>query len=143
MNYKLFFIFLGSFLISSDIGFSITRIQYRGGGDWYSDQSSIPNLLEFIDKNTDLPINLVEKNSKIGEDIFVSSPYLYLTGHGNIKFSDEEAIILRNHLLSGAFLHADDNYGMDKAFRREMIKVFPNKEWVNLPFDHKIFNCYY
>ena len=115
--------------------FSITRIQYRGGGDWYADQSSIPNLLQFIDINTSIPVDLIEKKSKIGDDIFFRSSYLYITGHGNIKFSDREAQILRDKLLSGAFLHADDNYGMDKSFRREMKKVFPEKDWVELPLD--------
>ena len=146
MKFKaiLIYLFLLSFLISDNIGkFSITRIQYGGGGDWYCDQSSIPNLLTFINNNTNIPIDLIEKKSKIGEDIFIKSQYLYLTGHGNIKFSDEEAIILRNHLLSGAFLHADDNYGMDNSFRREMKKVFPEKEWVELPFSHPIFHAYY
>ena len=94
MNFKISLIFLInliSFLIANDMGkFSITRVQYRGGGDWYSDQSSIPNLLEFINMNTNIPIDIVEKKSKIGDDIFIASPYLYLTGHGNIKFSDEE-----------------------------------------------------
>ena len=146
MKFKIILIYLTvlSLLISDDIGkFSITRVQYGGGGDWYCDQSSIPNLLTFIKNNTNIPIDLIEKKSKIGEDIFIKSQYLYLTGHGNIKFSDEEAIILRNHLLSGAFLHADDNYGMDKSFRREMKKVFPEKEWVELPFSHPIFHAYY
>ena len=147
MNLKIFLIclvFLSPFLIGDDSGkLSITRIQYRGGGDWYSDQSSIPNLLNFINENTDIPIDLIEKKSKIGDDIFIESQHLYLTGHGNIKFSDQESIILRNHLLSGAFLHADDNYGMDKSFRREMKKVFPEKEWVEIPFNHTLFNCYY
>ena len=146
MKFKIILIYLAvlSLLISDDIGkFSITRVQYGGGGDWYCDQSSIPNLLTFINNNTNIPIDLIEKKSKIGEDIFIKSQYLYLTGHGNIKFSDEEAIILRNHLLSGAFLHADDNYGMDKSFRREMKKVFPEKEWVELPFSHPIFHSYY
>ena len=147
MNYKLILILLICLitpLTANDDGkFSITRIQYDGGGDWYSDQSSIPNLLKFIDKNTTISVNLMEQKSKIGEYTFSSSPYLYLTGHGNIKFSDKEAIILRNHLLSGAFLHADDNYGMDESFRREMKKVFPDKEWVELPFNHELFNCYY
>ena len=146
MKFKIILIYLAvlSLLISDDIGkFSITRVQYGGGGDWYCDQSSIPNLLTFIKNNTNIPIDLIEKKSKIGEDIFIKSQYLYLTGHGNIKFSDEEAIILRNHLLSGAFLHADDNYGMDKSFRREMKKVFPEKEWVELPFSHPIFHAYY
>ena len=139
----IYLVFL-SFVISDDIGkFSITRVQYGGGGDWYCDQSSIPNLLTFIKNNTNIPVALIERKSKIGEDIFIKSQYLYLTGHGNIKFSDEEAIILRNHLLSGAFLHADDNYGMDNSFRREMKKVFPEKEWVELPFSHPIFHAYY
>tara|TARA_Y100001970_G_C14060224_1_gene763781 strand:+ start:293 stop:943 length:651 start_codon:yes stop_codon:yes gene_type:complete len=139
----IFFIYLISLLNGNNGEFSITRIHYRGGGDWYSNQSSIPNLLEFIHNNTNIPVDLIEKKSKIGDDIFMRSSYLYLTGHGNIKFSDQESIILRNHLLSGAFLHADDNYGMDKSFRREMKKVFPEKEWVEIPFNHTLFNCYY
>ena len=147
MNFKIIIILLINlfpFLKSDNIGsFSITRIQYRGGGDWYSDQSSIPNLLEFIKSNTMIPVNLIEKKSRIGGDDFIGSQYLYLTGHGNIKFTDDEAIILRNHLLSGAFLHADDNYGMDESFRREMKKVFPDKNWVELPFSHSLFHSYY
>ena len=87
-----------------------------------------------------LILKLLNKlRDKIGEDVFYESPYLYLTGHGNIKFSDEEAQILREHLINGAFLHADDNFGMDKSFRREMKKVFPDKEWVELPIEHEIF----
>ena len=147
MNFKIIIILLINlfpFLKSDNIGsFSITRIQYRGGGDWYSDQSSIPNLLEFIKSNTMIPVNLIEKKSRIGGDDFIGSQYLYLTGHGNIKFTEDEAIILRNHLLSGAFLHADDNYGMDESFRREMKKVFPDKNWVELPFSHSLFHSYY
>ena len=147
MNYKIiliFFLYSTSFLVANEDGaFSITRIQYDGGGDWYSDQSSIPNLLKFIDKNTNISVDIIEKESKIGEYIFNASPYLYLTGHGNIKFSDHESIALRNHLLSGSFLHVDDNYGLDESLRREMKKVFPDKEWVVLPNNHKIFNCYY
>ena len=84
-----------------------------------------------------------ERRSKIGDDIFKESFYLYLTGHGNIRFSDEETMILREHLIAGAFLHADDNYGMDKSFRKEMQKVFPDKDWVELPPDHKIFHSFY
>jgi hypothetical protein len=90
-----------------------------------------------------MAVNPIEKRAKIGDDIFSGSSYFYVTGHGNIKFSDAEAQILRDHLLSGAFLHADDNYGMDKSFRREMKKVFPEKDWVELPLDHPIFNIFY
>jgi len=137
------FIYLPSSLIADNGKFSITRIQYRGGGDWYSDQSSIPNLLEFVNKNTGIPTNLIENKSRIGDDIFIGSDYLYLTGHGNIKFSDEEIIILRNHILSGAFLHADDNYGMDESFRSEMKKVFPELNFLELPNNHPIYHNIY
>jgi len=124
-------------------GFSITRLQYDGGGDWYSDPSSLPNLLEFISNNTNIKVNQVEMRARIGDDIFNSSSYLYITGHGNVKFSGKEADILRNHLLAGAFMHADDNYGMDKYFKREMKKVFPDKEWIEIPTSHDIFNIMY
>tara|TARA_B100000700_G_scaffold329924_1_gene453673 strand:+ start:2201 stop:2866 length:666 start_codon:yes stop_codon:yes gene_type:complete len=149
MNFKLKIIFiilinLGLLDANTKAGsFSITRIQYSGGGDWYSDPSSIPNLLNFISNNTNIEVNLNEKRAKVGSDEFYDSYFLYLTGHGNIKFSDKEAQDLRNFLLNGGFLHADDNYGMDKSFRREMKKVFPDKEWVELPKNHSIFEIYY
>jgi len=123
--------------------FSITRIHYDGGGDWYADPSSLPNLLEHLKNHTNVAVNPIEKRAKIGDDVFIKSSYFYITGHGNIKFSDEEAQHLRDQLLAGAFLHADDNYGMDKSFRREMKNVFPEKDWVELPLDHPIFNIYY
>jgi hypothetical protein len=123
--------------------FSITRIQYEGGGDWYSDPSSIPNLLKFIESETKLKLNPEERRAKIGDEIFTESPYLYLTGHGNITFSKDEAFTLRSHLKAGAFLHADDNYGMDKSFREQMKIVFPDKDWVELPPDHEIFKSYF
>ena len=123
--------------------FSITRIQYDGGGDWYSDPSSIPNLLKYVQNNTSIIVDLQERRGRIGEHIFNSNNYFYLTGHGNIKFTNNEIQILRDHLLNGAFLHADDNYGMDKSFRKEMKKVFPEKNWVELPLNHPIFNIFY
>jgi len=123
--------------------FTITRIHYGGGGDWYADPSSLPNLLEHLINNTYISVDPIEKRANIGDDIFLKSSYFYLTGHGNIKFSEDESQQLRDQLLAGAFLHADDNYGMDISFRREMKKVFPEKEWVELPLDHPIFNIYY
>jgi len=123
--------------------FTMTRVHYSGGGDWYADPSSIPNLLDFVSKYTNIDINKNENRAKIGSDEFYDSYYIYLTGHGNIKFTDTEAHLLRNFLLNGGFLHADDNYGMDKAFRREMKKVFPDKDWVEIPKDHLIFHVHY
>tara|TARA_Y100001970_G_C14227299_1_gene856471 strand:+ start:1763 stop:2419 length:657 start_codon:yes stop_codon:yes gene_type:complete len=146
MNLKIniFLLSLFSFLLSNDLGqFTITRINYSGGGDWYADPSSIPNLLRFAKNNTSIDINLKENRAKIGSDNFNSSSYLYLTGHGNIRFKDDEIVRLREHLMNGAFLHADDNYGMDESFRREMKKIFPEKEWIEISPSHNLFNIYY
>ena len=142
-NFLLVILLLCVALPATPGSFSITRIHYGGGGDWYSDPSSLPNLLEYLRKHTNVIVNPMEKRAKIGDDVFAESSYFYLTGHGNVKFTDKEAQMLRDQLLLGAFLHADDNYGMDKSFRREMAKVFPEKDWVELPLDHSIFNIYY
>ena len=119
---------------------TITRLHYGGGGDWYADPSSMPNLIAYTRQQTGIRIAPEEARVAIGDDTFWGSTYLYLTGHGNIHFTDEEAALLRSHLVAGAFLHADDNYGMDRAFRREIKKAFPDKDWVELPPDHSIFN---
>ena len=119
---------------------TITRLQYGGGGDWYGDPSSLPNVIAFTARQTGISIAPEEGRAAIGDEPFWGSTYLYLTGHGNIHFSDEEAALLRDHLTAGAFLHADDNYGMDQAFRREMRKVFPDKNWVELPPTHEIYS---
>tara|TARA_A100001011_G_scaffold394058_1_gene485505 strand:- start:282 stop:926 length:645 start_codon:yes stop_codon:yes gene_type:complete len=134
------------FLITKIIfsqNFTIARINYGGGGDWYSDPSSLPNLLGYLSKNTPMSSISEEERIKVTDANAIHFPYLYLTGHGNIKFSDEEIIALRSLLNNGAFLHADDNYGMDPSFRREMKKVYPNKSFIELPHDHEIFKSYY
>ena len=123
--------------------FTIARLKYDGGGDWYSDPSSLPNLLKFIKENAPIDAYPEEIRVSIMDNDFFSCPYLYMTGHGNIKFSDEEVLRLRRYLQSGGFLHADDNYGMDKSFRREIKRVFPNNELIELPFNHPIFHIFY
>ena len=128
---------------SEDHNFTIARVHYDGGGDWYCDPSSLSNLLNFFNSNTDIPAQEKELICKIGDELFFKSPYLYLTGHGNIKLSNKEANFLREHLMSGAFMHVDDNYGLDKPFRREIGKVFPDKKLIELPESHEIFNIYY
>ena len=123
--------------------FSIARVHYNGGGDWYSNASSLPNLLRYLEKNTTMSVYHKENKIKLTIENLNQNPYLYLNGHGNIKFNEYEVIALRSALMNGSFLHADDNYGMDKSFRREIKKVFPNKNFVNLPNNHPIFNSYY
>ena len=123
--------------------FSITRIHYGGGGDWYSDPSSLPNLLKFLGENTQISVDEEEVRLRPTDPEFYQYPYLYLTGHGNVRFSAEEVTRLRESLLRGAFLHADDNYGMDASFREEIKRVFPNRDFIELPFDHPVFHIFY
>ena len=133
------------FLFGSIYGqtFQIARIQYSGGGDWYCDPSSLPNLLNYLEINTPISTHKKEARIKLSDDNASQYPYLYLTGHGNIKFNENEIIALRSMLLNGAFLHVDDNYGLDKSFRREIKKVFPKKDLVELPKSHEVFNSYF
>jgi hypothetical protein len=123
--------------------FQIARLRYRGGGDWYSDPTSIPNLLREVERVLGLESARDEARVAIMDEALFSYPFVYMTGHGRIKLSDEEASRLRHYLVSGGFLWADDNYGMDDHFRREMRKVFPEKELVELPFDHEIYYMVY
>ena len=137
--------FLPSLIISqqkdSKSSFTIVRVKYSGGGDWYIDQSSLPNLLKFIRENTNIDVASKESRVEISDEALFSYSYIYITGHGNIRFSEEEVKRLRKYLTGGGFLHADDCYGMDKSFRREMKRVFPDKEFVELPFSHGIYHC--
>ena len=133
------------FYLANDISddFNITRIKYSGGGDWYGAPSSLSNLLIFVEKNTKIKTAENEIKTEINNSKFFDNSYYYLTGHGNIKFNSKERTQIREALLNGAFLHADDNYGMDESFRKEIKKIFPEKELVELPKNHKIFNIYY
>ncbi len=133
------------FLLGNIYGqtFHMARIKYSGGGDWYCDPSSIPNLLSYLKQNTPMSANNDEVRIKLTDDNANQFPYLYLTGHGNINLNENEIIALRSILLNGAFLHVDDNYGLDKSFRREIKKVFPNKNLIELPKEHGIFKSYY
>lgn len=118
----------------------IAKLKYGGGGDWYANKTALPNLIKFC--NTQLSMNLVTEEDAVdvgSRDIF-SYPYVYMTGHGNVVFSPEEAENLRNYLIGGGFLHIDDNYGLDKFIRLEMKKVFPELELVELPFTHPIYH---
>lgn len=118
---------------------TIGRLQYDGGGDWYANPSSLPNLLAAVRAQTSLEVADRERVVTLtGPDLW-DVPYLYLTGHGNIALSDEEVGILRRYLEQGGFLHADDNYGLDESFRREMARVFPDRPLVDVPLDHPVY----
>jgi hypothetical protein len=121
----------------------IARIHYRGGGDWYADPVCLPNLCRFIRENTTLQISEEKSEMLLLDDRLFSFPLLFLTGHGRIFFSQEEAARLREYLLHGGFLYADDDYGMDSYFRSAMKTVFPNRELIELPFSHGIFNIHF
>ncbi len=123
--------------------FAVARVHYDGGGDWYSDPSSLVNLQRAASQALGIPMAARETTVRLTDPDLFRHPYLYMTGHGNIVFSDEEAARLRDYLLSGGFLHADDNYGMDKSFRREVHKVFPDRELVEIPFTNPIYHMVY
>lgn len=118
-------------------------LKYKGGGDWYGNPTSLPNLITFCNENINTNINkkpiAVAPSST---DIF-QYPLLHMTGHGNVLFSEEDASNLRDYLISGGFLHIDDNYGMVKYLPKELKKVFPNQELQELPASHSIFNTAY
>ena len=123
--------------------FTIAQLKYGGGGDWYANPSALPNLLDFAQKEAGLEAVYTGKYVEPADDDLFNYPYLYMTGHGNVRFTEKEIERLRDYLTSGGFLHADDNYGMDKSFRREIGRIFPDKELVELPFDHEIYHSFY
>lgn len=123
--------------------FKIARLKYNGGGDWYNDPQGEVNLLKFISQNTLIEVNPNYEFVETTSDRFFTYPFIFLTGHGNITFSELEAKRLRTYLENGGFIYADDDYGMDKAFRREIKKIFPEQELVELPFSYGIYHCHY
>ncbi len=132
------------FLISSAIhGQDVAILQYKGGGDWYSNPTALPNLIKFCNQHIHTTINMKPKTVKPESVDIFQYPYIHMTGHGNVFFTEQDAENLQNYLLSGGFLHIDDNYGMEPYIRKELIKVFPDKELVELPNTHPIFSSSY
>ncbi len=122
---------------------TVGRVKYGGGGDWYSDPSSLPNLLREFERRTGIPTASAEKVVEPGDPELPLYPFLYMTGHGKISLTDTELDRLRAHLLAGGFLYADDNYGMDGSFREMVSRLFPGRELVPVPLDHPIYHCFY
>jgi hypothetical protein len=121
----------------------IARLQYDGGGDWYGNPSSLPNLLAAIRDRAGIPVASREVNVTPLDPGLSDHPYIYMTGHGNVSFSPAERAALRSYLIGGGFLHADDNYGLNESFRREMEQVFPDAELTEIPPDHPVFHIFY
>lgn len=117
----------------------IAVLKYSGGGDWYGNPTSLPNLAKFCNQNINTKINTKTATVEAGSPDIFSYPFVHMTGHGNVVFSDNDVINLRNYLTSGGFLHIDDNYGMDKYIRREIKKIFPDQELTPVPVSHQIF----
>jgi hypothetical protein len=121
---------------------TVARLQYDGD-DWYANPSGLPNLIKALRARTTLNVEPVEVRLTLGDERIWDHPFLYLTGHGQIRLSDREVQRLREYVLQGGFLHADDNYGLDAAFRREIARVFPDRQLVDVPLDHPIYRIVY
>ncbi len=122
---------------------TIAQVQYDGGGDWYANPSGLPNLMKAISQRLSLRMADRPAQVRLTDPSLWTYPYLYLTGHGNVKFSDEEVAVLRRYLVQGGFLHADDNYGLDESFRREIRRVFPDSELRLVPASHPVYHVVY
>jgi hypothetical protein len=121
----------------------VARLHYSGGGDWYWGNSAIPNFLAFVNENTDFPVDTMEQIVTITDPDLFRYPFLFATGHGVMKFTPEERERLRRYLAGGGFLFVNDSYGMETSFKREVGELFPEREMVQLPFDHPIYHCFF
>jgi hypothetical protein len=132
--------FLVIFFTANIFGQQIAVLKYKGGGDWYSNPTALPNLIEFCNRNIHTSIDPKPQTVEPGSADIFQYPFIHMTGHGNVFFSDEDVQNLRTYLLGGGFLHIDDNYGMNEYIRRELKKLFPDKELEELPASHPVFS---
>jgi len=124
--------------------FKIARLKYSGGGDWYNDPTAEVNMMEYLKKNTTIDVDIPKfYTADVSTNEIFNYPFITITGHGNMQFSINEIIRLRKYCEGGGFIYADDDYGMDEAFKREIKKIFPDTELKELPFNHKIYNSHY
>jgi len=142
MRLKFFFLFLCIGVINLSAQ-EIAVLQYGGGGDWYSNPTALPNLIRFCNDQINTAIQEKPKTVSPGSVDLFDYPLVHMTGHGNVFFTGEEAENLRDYLMSGGFLHIDDNYGMDEYLRKELVKIFPDKELEELPGNHPIFSYHF
>jgi len=148
MNMKLVAVLIGVVMLSMATGFApssyqIALLKYSGGGDWYANPTSLPNLVKFTNQALGTNISGDIATVDVGSSEIMNYPFVHMTGHGNVVFSSQEIENLRKYLLSGGFLHIDDNYGLDKFIRPQMKRVFPELDFVELPFDHPIYHQHF
>jgi hypothetical protein len=142
-SYLLTFILFFTLILHSQNDYQLAVLKYNGGGDYYANPTSIPNLIKYVNENVNASIEEDAPYVDAGSPLIFTYPFVHMTGHGNVVFSNSERENLRNYLMAGGFLHIDDNYGMDEFIRPEIKKLFPNSELVELPFDHPIFHQTY
>ncbi len=136
--------FLTSFSNAPEYSYKIGLLKYNGGGDWYANlETSLRNLIEFCNQNLGTTINPEQAIVEVGSPELFNYPFIHMTGHGNVVFSPQEAQNLRNYLIAGGFLEISDNYGLDKFLRPQMKKVFPELDFVELPFNHPVYHARY
>lgn len=140
---SLFFVLVFGNLVFSQGTYQVAVLKYNGGGDYYANPTSVPNLVDFCNKNLSTNISKDVPYVEVGSKDLFNYPFVHMTGHGNVVFSNADAQNLRTYLSGGGFLHIDDNYGMDQFIRIELKKVFPNNELIELPSNHPIFNQKY
>ena len=143
---KLIFFFLiinTAIYYSQNYSFKIGVLKYNGGGDWYANPTALPNLIQFCNKNLNTNINPSYDEIEIGNSELFNYPWVHLTGHGNVVFDSREVANLRAYLIAGGFLHISDNYGLDPFIRKEMKKVFPEADFIELPLNHEIYQTPY
>ncbi len=142
LSFILFFVAI-SHILAQQPTLKIAKLRYGGGGDWYANKTSLPNLIKFCNQNLKMNLYPEEDIVEVGSGDIFQYPFIHMTGHGNVVFTDAEVQNLRRYLVSGGFLHIDDNYGLNKFIRREMKKVFPELEFVELPYAHPIYQQKY
>src|SRR6476660_8169025 len=134
-KYIFLLVLLSLFSFSQEVAF----LKYSGGGDWYANPTSLPNLIKYCNQNINTKIRLKPATVEPSSPDLLSYPFVHMTGHGNVVFSDSDVLNLRNYLNAGGFLHIDDNYGMDQYIRKEIKKLFPNNDLIEIPSSHPIF----
>ena len=138
-----FLIINAAIYYSQNYSFKIGVLKYNGGGDWYANPTALPNLIQFCNKNLNTNINPSYDEIEIGNSELFNYPWVHLTGHGNVVFDSREVANLRAYLIAGGFLHISDNYGLDPFIRKEMKKVFPEADFIELPLNHEIYQTPY